>query len=201
MFSVKSAYCLMQNLYEPISIDSDLLEALLTMWKNDIPSKVGVFGWRLLLDKLPTRAALASKGILSNPHDLPCVFCFQAVETSHHLFFSCGKAIDLWKQVFTWMGVEASLQVGGRHHFTFFGSLVKSKKGGKVKHLIWLATTWCLWRLRNNIVFRGDFADFSGLLDQIKFVSWLWFSGRAGRKSGYLYHNWCMNPLCCLRSI
>ncbi|PNX66256.1 ribonuclease H [Trifolium pratense] len=157
LFSVKSAYCSLQNHFEPPSADPDLLEALHTLWKNDIPSKVGVFGWRLLLDKLPTRAALASKGILVNSHDLSCVFCFQAVENCHHLFFSCDKVIELWKQVFLWMGVEASLQVGGRQHFMLFGSLVKSKKGA--------------------------FADFSGLLDQIKFISWLWFSGRAGRLS------------------
>ncbi|PNX94729.1 hypothetical protein L195_g017907, partial [Trifolium pratense] len=32
-----------------------------TLWLNDVPSKVGMFGWRLLLAKLPTRASLASR--------------------------------------------------------------------------------------------------------------------------------------------
>jgi hypothetical protein len=32
--------------------------AVKKLWKNDIPSKVNFFGWRLLLEKLPTRAAL-----------------------------------------------------------------------------------------------------------------------------------------------
>ncbi|PNX61621.1 cysteine-rich receptor-like protein kinase, partial [Trifolium pratense] len=41
---------------------TDILTALHKLWKNNVPSKVGVFGWRLLLDKLPTRANLASKG-------------------------------------------------------------------------------------------------------------------------------------------
>jgi hypothetical protein len=51
--------------------------ALHKQWKNDIASEVRVFGWRLLLEKLPTRAALSSKGILSIPHDLQCIFfCF-----------------------------------------------------------------------------------------------------------------------------
>jgi hypothetical protein len=29
-------------------------------------------------------------------------------------------------------------------HFNMFGIVVKDKGGSKVKHLIWLAATWCL---------------------------------------------------------
>ncbi|PNX70732.1 hypothetical protein L195_g057688, partial [Trifolium pratense] len=28
------------------------------LWKNNVPSKINIFGWRLLLEKLPTRASL-----------------------------------------------------------------------------------------------------------------------------------------------
>ncbi|CAJ2661771.1 unnamed protein product [Trifolium pratense] len=201
MFSIKSVHLFLQSRLELFITEPGLLDALHKLWKNDIPSKVGVFGWRLLLDKLPTRAALASKGILSNYHDLPCVFCFQAVEDINHLFFSCYKVLDVWRQVYSWMGFDPNCLVVGWKHFLTFGSLVKSKKGMKVKHLVWLATTWCLWRMRNNILFRGDVADFSGVFDHIKFISWLWFSGRAGRNSGYVYPNWCIDPLCCLQNI
>ncbi|PNX79011.1 ribonuclease H, partial [Trifolium pratense] len=60
-FSVKSTYMLLQNERAAMNIQTQLLEALHKLWKNDIPSKVGVFGWRLLLMKLPTRVSLASK--------------------------------------------------------------------------------------------------------------------------------------------
>ncbi|CAJ2673626.1 unnamed protein product [Trifolium pratense] len=173
----------LQSRLESNNIDPDILTALHKLWKNNVPSKVGVFGWRLLLDKLPTRANLASKGILSSPHDLPCVFCFQVAEDCNHLFFSCNKVTELWRQVCLWLGCDYNLQEVGCKHFLSFGLIIKSKKGKKVRHLIWLATTWCLWRTRNNILFRGDKADFSALLDQIRFISWLWFSGRAGRKA------------------
>ncbi|GAU23394.1 hypothetical protein TSUD_334420 [Trifolium subterraneum] len=123
LFSVKSVYNFLQLRLESSYIEPDLLAAINKLWKNDIPSKVGVFGWRLLLEKLPTRAALASKG--------------------------------------------------GWKHFLHYGSLVKNKKGMKVRHLIWLATTWCLWRMKNNILFRDENADFAVVFDQIKFISWL----------------------------
>ncbi|MCH90431.1 ribonuclease H protein, partial [Trifolium medium] len=53
-----------------VVLDADTITTVHKLWKNDIPSKVGVFGWRLLQDKLPTRAALASKGIITNSHAL-----------------------------------------------------------------------------------------------------------------------------------
>ncbi|CAJ2672826.1 unnamed protein product [Trifolium pratense] len=201
IFSVKSAYIFLHSRLAPIHLASDLTYALRKLWKNDVPSKVGVFGWRLLLEKLPTRAALASKGILTNSHDLSCVFCFQVVEDCNHVFLSCHKIYEVWRQIFLWLGFDYNHQEGGWIHFLRFGSLVKVKKGMKVRHLIWLATTWCIWRMRNNILFRGEMANCSALVDSIKFISWLWFSGRAGRRADHLYYNWCANPLYCLQSI
>ncbi|PNY11621.1 cysteine-rich receptor-like protein kinase, partial [Trifolium pratense] len=61
LFSVKSVYNFLQSRLESNIIEPNVLAALHKMWKNDIPSKVGVFGWRLLIEKLPTKAALASK--------------------------------------------------------------------------------------------------------------------------------------------
>jgi hypothetical protein len=89
MFSVKSCYSLLLTFRQLAELDEDLLMALRKLWKSDIPSKVKVFGWRLLLKKLPTRAALSRRGILDNQHDLRCVFCSLSIEDTTHLFFSC----------------------------------------------------------------------------------------------------------------
>ncbi|KAK2444399.1 hypothetical protein QL285_015427 [Trifolium repens] len=140
LFSIKSAYSLLLNDRIMQDLNPFVLTALQT-GENDIPSKVGVFGWRLLLEKLPTRAALASRGILSNIRDLPCVFCFKEVEDCPHLFFKCHFMKQIWYKVFSWMGCAFSHFDEGWHHFNSFGDIVKSKRGSKVKHLIWLATT------------------------------------------------------------
>ncbi|GAU45905.1 hypothetical protein TSUD_280460 [Trifolium subterraneum] len=39
-------------------LDSNVLNAIRQLWRNDVPSKVLFFGWRLLLERLPTRVAL-----------------------------------------------------------------------------------------------------------------------------------------------
>ncbi|MCI25208.1 ribonuclease H protein [Trifolium medium] len=72
LFSVKSCYNFLIQNDSAEALHPTMLEAIKKLWKNDVPSKVSVFGWRLLLEKLPTRAALASKGIITNPYEISC---------------------------------------------------------------------------------------------------------------------------------
>ncbi|GAU14631.1 hypothetical protein TSUD_96950 [Trifolium subterraneum] len=69
-FTVNSCYSSLLQRCNSVALDAGTITAVRKSWKNDIPSKVGVFGWRLLQDRLPTRASLASKGIITATHDL-----------------------------------------------------------------------------------------------------------------------------------
>ncbi|MCI39465.1 glutamate-gated kainate-type ion channel receptor subunit GluR5, partial [Trifolium medium] len=60
-----------------------------------VPLKVSIFAWRLLQDRLPTRANLVSRGILSTAAH-HCVSGCGAVESAQHLFLSCGTFGPLW---------------------------------------------------------------------------------------------------------
>jgi hypothetical protein len=89
IFSVKSCYTVLLNLLPVETMEENLLVAFKKLWRSDVPSKINVFGWRLLLNRFPTRAALNRRGILLNLDDLYCVLCFQHVEDCAHLFFHC----------------------------------------------------------------------------------------------------------------
>jgi hypothetical protein len=104
-------------------LNPSVLSAVQSLWENDIPSKVGVFGWRLLLEKLPTFTFVY-------------VFCFNEVEDCPHLFFKCQFMKQVWSRIFRWMGSAFNHFDEGWKHFNFFGDIVKSKRGSKVKHLI-----------------------------------------------------------------
>ncbi|PNX55215.1 hypothetical protein L195_g048842 [Trifolium pratense] len=58
LFTVKSAYICLQNKYGMAEIELAKVQALQQLWLNNVPPKVNIFGWRLLLEKLPTREAL-----------------------------------------------------------------------------------------------------------------------------------------------
>jgi hypothetical protein len=156
---------------------SQRVQVFKDLWFNNIPSKVSIFGWMLLLEKLPTKEALYNKGIITNTHERCCVFCFNEVEDIHHIFFTCTVSSLIWSKVFRWMGVNPISFVDISNHFTLFGDLLKGGHYKKFRHLIWLATTWSIWRKRNNIIFRGEFVNISSIssLDQIIYIAWFWF--------------------------
>ncbi|CAJ2650181.1 uncharacterized protein LOC123904681 [Trifolium pratense] len=88
-FTVKSVYVALQNRSAVRDIGPTTAKALKCLWLNNVPSKVSIFGWRLLLEKLPTREALYKKGIITNIHERCCVFCYNEVEDTQHIFFKC----------------------------------------------------------------------------------------------------------------
>jgi hypothetical protein len=202
IFSVKSCYNFLLVKYQPAVLDSEMLEVLKSLWKNDLPSKVLVFGWRLLLQRLPTRRALHHRGILHNQQALSCVFCSHHLEDCEHLFFDCSFIKGVWNLVFQWIGRSSSTGAGvmGIHHFSSFGILFRNPKCGRSKHLIWLTTTWCVWKLRNQVVFNGVVPSLSSLMEDIKTFSWLWFNGRIASNSCISFFDWCQDPMSILIS-
>jgi hypothetical protein len=201
LFTVNSCYKMLIQPHNIASLDANVLEAIQNLWKNDVPTKINIFGWRLLLDKLPTRDALHHRGILHNTYELTCSFCFHLPEDSFHVFFNCPFATKVWQAIFTWIGHHVNPMQTCWNHFQNFGTLVKSKNGNWVRHLIWLATTWCIWKLRNQILFNGAVPNVLQLVEEIKRFSWSWFRGRSGRKTFLSYYEWCVDPLICFQSI
>ncbi|GAU32086.1 hypothetical protein TSUD_53540 [Trifolium subterraneum] len=71
-----------------------------------VPLKVSILAWQLLRDRLPTKANLVSRGILSSESHY-CVSGCEAVESAQHLFLSCSTFGSLWSFVGSW--IESSL--------------------------------------------------------------------------------------------
>jgi len=63
-YLVKSAYShLLSSLQGPVAPDGVVLEAATRVWKSGAPSKVVVFSWQLILDRIPTRINLSLRGV------------------------------------------------------------------------------------------------------------------------------------------
>jgi hypothetical protein len=106
VFTVKSTYVHLLNKSGSEQLGPILEQALKKLWCANVPSKVSIFGWRLLLDKLPTSEALYCKGIITNNLDRCCVFCLNEVEDIPHVFFKCSVTATVWENIFKWMGVN-----------------------------------------------------------------------------------------------
>ncbi|XP_071740690.1 uncharacterized protein [Rutidosis leptorrhynchoides] len=86
-------------------IDDRLLPSIepSTRWMKVLPRKINIFLWRLALDRLPTRQNLTQGGI--DIEDSSCISCDHTLESSQHVFFDCGIAEDLWRQVRIWLDI------------------------------------------------------------------------------------------------
>jgi hypothetical protein len=69
-------------------------------------------------------------------------FCLVNAEDNAHLFFSCDFSKTVWHAVSTCVGKSLPVGEVGWNHFMLFGDLFKVKDDGRVRNLIWLATTW-----------------------------------------------------------
>lgn len=195
-YSVKECYCwINERLRTSTDYSDEVVEACKVWWKNDIPSKVLVLGWRLLWNKLPTREKLHRRGILLSSYETCCVLCFREIESCEHIFCSCSVTQKIWQAVLSWAGVDNRLCCEVLSVYNEIGGLLKGKNAKRVKHLIWAATVWSIWLARSKVIFKGEVANVNAIVASIKHVSWGWFIAKRGRNSGMLYSYWYSSPL------
>ena len=165
-YSVRCAYDLLLN-----CDTSQMNKSLELVWHKQVLLKVMVFAWQLIRDRLPTKANLAMRGVIS-ADDILCVSGCGHVETVEHLFLSCTVFASLWQQVHEWIGFVGVNSNNISDHLVQFTYMTG---GGKAKRsflqLIWLLCTWVVWNERNNQLFNNSVTPVPRLLDKVKMLS------------------------------
>ncbi|KAL5191636.1 putative ribonuclease H protein [Glycine soja] len=115
VYSTKSAYKLMIT---PSTPTSELRSSTL-LWKLKIPPKAAVFTWRLLKDRLPTRANLIRGNVIIQ--DTVCPLCGLEQKEVGNLFFNCKRIVGLWWESMTWVQAQGTLPASPVDHFPMVG--------------------------------------------------------------------------------
>lgn len=155
------------------------------------------FSWQLLLDRLPTRTNLCQRKVLHEDDDLFCVFCNSQFESALHLFLHCPFTSSLWSHISLWLGTVFQQPISLLHFFVIFGEGCIRRVNFGTWLLVWHAAVWCIWELRNDIMFEKDKVDMIYLLDRVKVCSWRWFSARH-HASTWSFSDWCIDPMNCI---
>ncbi|KAK2380885.1 hypothetical protein QL285_068539 [Trifolium repens] len=167
------------------------------IWHTQVPLKVSIFAWRLLRDRLPTKANLLTRGILPTT-DHQCVLGCGEVESAYHLFISCGTFGSLWTLVRSWIGIPVVEYTSLRDHFVQF---TRSTGGSQARRsflqLVWLACVWVVWTERNHRLFRASVRTIPQLLDNIKLFSFRWLKATSATLASNC-HSWWSSPFLCL---
>jgi len=191
-YSVRGAYHFLTT--SGSTVDRHLVD---DVWHKLIPSKVSVFVWRLLRDRLPTKDDLARRRIIQAT-DTACPTACGMLETAKHLFLDCGTFGSIWSLVFHWLGISSVIGGELRHHFLQFTHMAGLPRSTHLHlRVIWFASVWVIWKERNNRVFNNVVTAPPILLEKIKLNSFLWLKSKRAHFS-YSYHDWWKHPLLCM---
>ncbi|XP_024634718.1 uncharacterized protein [Medicago truncatula] len=191
-YSVRGSYHMLTSSDVPLRDPASSL-----IWHSQVPLKVSLFAWRLLRDRLPTKANLVQRRVLDSEASL-CVSDCGMSETAQHLFLSCDAFSSLWPLVRNWLGI---LGVDTNVLLDHFLQFVNLTGGGKAVRdflqLIWLLCVWVLWNERNNRLFNNIVTSIPKLLDKVKYMSLAWLKVN---KIVFRFGSdmWCLSPLQCL---
>ncbi|CAJ2670838.1 unnamed protein product [Trifolium pratense] len=192
VYTVRGAYQLLTT-QDAIILD----DASGLIWHRQVPLKVSICVWRLLRDRLPTKANLVTRGILSEAAH-HCVSGCGEVETAQHLFLSCSTFGVLWSLVSSWIGSSlVTAQTIPDHFVQFTYSAGGLRARRSFMQLIWLACVWVMWTERNYSLFRGSANTVHHMLDKIKTFSFRWLKATSSTLA-LNCHSWWSSPMLCL---
>jgi hypothetical protein len=191
-YSVKGAYHFLTTTGQPL--DRTLVD---DVWQKHIPSKVSVFVWRLLRNRLPTKDNLVQRQVIQNS-DTACITGCGGLETATHLFLHCNIFSSLWYNVYRWLHISSVTPSNIRQHFIQFTSMAGLPRSTYTfLKIIWFASVWVLWKERNNRVFQNKVSTPYALVEQVKLNSFLWLKSKQVN-FGYSYHDWWQHPILCM---
>lgn len=122
------------------------------LWKLKVPTKVKIFVWLLLQNKLMTQEVLITRGCNV---DQGCVLCDNgAIETRDHMMQGCNYASRFW------IDILAHFNLGRPHgdtiHKVWWNHRITLGLLSRVQwDMTWAAGTWTIWQERNRRIFTG----------------------------------------------
>ncbi|KAL5191983.1 Serine/threonine-protein kinase ATM [Glycine soja] len=142
------------------------------LWSAMVPSKITVFAWRLIIDRLPTKKNLQRRQVQLT--DTLCPFCRNSEEDSAHLFLHCDRIQPIWWETISWLNLKGAVPFTPKQHFLQHIDVQADGVRMQRWQCWWLALTWSTWKLRNSIVFSNATFNANILFEDAIFTLWTW---------------------------
>lgn len=108
-----------------------------------------------MIYRLPTRSNLLDRGVVTNGA-VGCLMGCDHLQTSQHLFLSCGFYGSLWQAVWSWLGVSGPDSDSILDHFYQFNHSAGGLRARRsFLQLVWLFCALTIWNDRNNRLFNN----------------------------------------------
>ena len=193
VFSVKSAYNTLQRTNE-----EEENEEFKMLWSTRVTPKAQILGWRVFLDRLPTKTNLQVRGVQLQ-HSL-CDLCSEHEEIADHLFFSCKVSQKVWNMCDSWLGVSNVHHVKARVNFQHFHLFDLNSRQNLAWRGMWLAIIGEIWNHRNGVIFKHRKVDPIEIFSYAQVAAWVWMKHKIPAVK-FSYSEWYISPITCLKSM
>lgn len=125
------------------------------VWVAAAPSNVCGLVWKIVLDRLQSKANLRKRNVIHTATEGFCSLCVQEEETTSHLLLTCPVVAKVWERCYRWLGVSTVLPEDCIRHLQQHFHLQLSSKQNQLYRVIWFAVVWSVWGRRNSVIFQG----------------------------------------------
>ncbi|GKC40680.1 RNA-directed DNA polymerase, eukaryota, partial [Tanacetum coccineum] len=147
-----------------------------TRWVKNIPIKVNIFAWKLALDRLPTRANLVQRNVVTESQS--CPLCDAILEDTSHLFFNCSLARDVTRLLCRWWNLGVQTFSSYAEWLVWFNSVRLPSNLKVILEGVFYVTWWSLWNFRNQLLFASKKPRKESIFDDIVLRSFCWCKAR-----------------------
>ncbi|GJS91983.1 zf-CCHC domain-containing protein [Tanacetum coccineum] len=147
-----------------------------TRWVKNIPIKVNIFAWKLALDRLPTRANLVQRNVVTESQS--CPLCDVILEDTSHLFFNCSLARDVTRLLCRWWNLGVQTFSSYAEWLVWFNSVRLASNLKVILEGVFYVTWWSLWNFRNQLLFVSKKPRKESIFDDIVLRSFCWCKAR-----------------------
>ncbi|GJX28303.1 RNA-directed DNA polymerase, eukaryota [Tanacetum coccineum] len=151
-----------------------------TRWVKNIPIKVNIFAWKLALDRLPTRANLVQRNVVTESQS--CPLCDAILEDTSHLFFNCSLARDVTRLLCRWWNLGVQSFSSYAEWLVWFNSVRLASNLKVILEGVFYVTWWSLWNFRNQLLFASKKPRKESIFDDIVLRSFCWCKARGSSK-------------------
>ncbi|GKA48149.1 RNA-directed DNA polymerase, eukaryota [Tanacetum coccineum] len=161
-----------------------------TRWVKNIPIKVNIFAWKLALDRLPTRANLVQRNVVTESQS--CPLCDAILEDTSHLFFNCSLARDVTRLLCRWWNLGVQSFSSYAEWLVWFNSVRLASNLKVILEGVFYVTWWSLWNFRNQLLFVSKKPRKESIFDDIVLRSFCWCKARGSSK--LRWDSWIQHP-------
>ncbi|XP_035832892.1 uncharacterized protein LOC118481762 [Helianthus annuus] len=131
-----------------------------------IPAKCKIFMWRVLIDRIPTRNALARRNVTVDSEN--CAFCGVLTESVDHLFSGCETVCAVWVWLSDWAKINPLFAFSFKDVMLMHKGASEDKRARLIIRGLIMVTCWCVWKARNNKIFSNGRGSVEEIIGEVK---------------------------------